>query len=212
VDQASFATIDVGRMATEALNKAIDRVAEKVPSVKGRKLESLPQGESKFEFISSDFTIADGKFQAPNFYAKAAVNKGLDLKGGTQVGMQDFSLKAFWELSDPYNLTKARDISVEQAGVRVEHILAEGKNPVRFPVHVDCTLLAPCYSYTEVPEYLAKVALNNVAGAAKGRVKAEVQKKIESLIPKVVPKGAGENLEKKAKEQLEGLGKKLFGG
>lgn len=207
IEKATFATIDVGKMATDAVNKAIDRVAEKIPAVKGKGVKGLPGGASRYEVISSDFTIAGGKFSAPNFIARAEKNAGIDLNGNTTVGMVDYSLKAAWELVDTYNLTHARDISVSQNGVNVEHLLAEKDKPVRFPVEVGCTVTAPCYSYTQVPEFLAKVAFNNATGAVTGKAKAEVQKRTQQKV---------EELSRKApapvQNAIKGLGKKLFGG
>ncbi|MCM2323402.1 MAG: AsmA-like C-terminal region-containing protein, partial [Oligoflexia bacterium] len=187
VDEATFATIDVAKMVTEGLNKALERVGEKVPPLRGRKVKGPPGGGSKYEFISSDFTIGGGVFRAPNFVAKALPDRGIDLKGDTTVGLRDSSLKTSWEISDTYNLTKARELG--------DGMLAEGKGPVRFPVSAGCTLTAPCYSYTEAPEFLAKVALGNLTRGAQGRAKEELRKKIA---PKV-------------QDKLKGIGKKFFG-
>lgn len=205
VDDATFATIDVAKMTTEAITKAIDRIGDKIPAIRNKVIKRLPPGGAqKYEFISSDFTIQNAKFAAPNFVAKAMPDKGIDLKGDTVVGIKDYSLKTRWELIDTYNLTGARDLSVEEKGVLVEHILAEGNGPVRFPVSAGCTIMAPCYSYTEVPEFLAKVALNNVQAALTGKAKAEVRKQAEDLIKKApVPPGV--------QDKFKGFGKKLFG-
>ncbi len=199
VKDAVFTSIDVSKMATEALNKGIQKVGEKIPAAKGKEIKSLPNRSSKYAEVSSDFTVSDGKFSAPNFATKAEPNQGIDLKGETVVGLKDYSLKTRWEVIDTYNLTKAKDISIDQAGVKVEHILAEGSGPVRFPVSAGCTLSQPCYSYTEVPEFLAKVALGNAGKALQGRAKSEAKKQVESVIEKSgLP------------EQFKGLGKKLF--
>lgn len=206
VEQASFSTIDISKLAVEALNKVVDRVAEKLPPLKGKKMGTLAERAVDFEFISSDFSVGDGLFKAPNFVAKSPANQGLDLKGSLQVGMKDRSLKASWELSDPYNLTHARDLSVEHEGIKVEHLLVEGNQPIHFMVHVNCNLMSPCFSYKEVPEYFATVALNNVGNAVKSRVKAEVQKKVDALIQKV-PQVAPPQVQQK----IEDIGKKLFG-
>ncbi|MEK6704630.1 MAG: AsmA-like C-terminal region-containing protein, partial [Bdellovibrionota bacterium] len=205
VQRPSFTTIDVGKAATEALNKAMEKVGEKIPQAKGKNL-GVPAGrEQRYEVVSSDFSISGGRFSSPNLVAKAAPNEGIDFKGNTEVGMKDFSIKARWEIVDTYNITRARDLSVEQSGIKVNHILAEGNQPVKLPINVGCTLLAPCYTYTEVPEYLAKVALGNVTGAVKGaaeaRVKDELKKRAESLIQKAPPA---------TQKKLEDLKKKFF--
>jgi|GEM_PF-705219 len=206
VEQASLSTIDVSKLAVEALNKVVDRVAEKFPPLKDKKMSALVERVVDFEYISSDFSVGDSLFKAPNFLAKSPVNQGLDLKGSVQVGIKDRSLKALWELSDPYNLTHARDLSVEHEGIKVEHLLVEGIQPIHFMVHVNCNLMSPCFSYKEVPEYFATVALNNVGNAVKSRVKAEVQKKVDALIQKV-PQVAPPQVQQK----IEDIGKKLFG-
>ena len=203
VVNAKFASIDVGKMVSEALNGAIAKIAEKIPAVKGKSIGGIPGGDSKYEFISSDFVIADGKFSAPNFTAKAAPNQGIDLKGETLVTMKERGLKARWEIVDTYNLTHAKDLSVEQLGVRIEHVLAEKNQPVRFPISVGGTLAAPVYSYTEVPEFLAKIALNNASGAAQDRAKSEVQNKAKQIIQQNIPKNVP--IPPALQDQLNGL-------
>ncbi len=187
VDHAVFATVDIGKMVSEALNKALGQIGEKIPGVKGKSIGNLPGGGSKYEFISSDFTIVEGKFSAPNFYAKAVPNQGVDLRGSTTVGLKDHSLDTRWDVIDTYNLTHARDLSIEQNGIKVEHLLAEGNSPVHFPVRAGCTLTAPCYSYTDVASSLGAIALKNVSSAAGNRAKEEVKKKAESLIKQAPP-------------------------
>ncbi len=202
VVDATFASIDVGKMATEGLNKAIERVGEKLPQVKGKSIKGLPGRESKYDLISSDFSIAGGTFSAPNFVAKAAPNQGIDLSGKTNVGLKDYKLDAHWELIDTYNLTKAKDISVNVAGTEIPSILAEKGKPVRFPVDISGTAQAPVYSYTQVPEFLVKVAVQNTTGAAQGRAKQEVQKRVED---------AAKNAPAPVQNAIKGFGKKLFG-
>lgn len=187
VDQAVFATVDVSKMVSEGLGKSLNQLGDKVPALKGKTLGSLPSGGSKYEFISSDFAIIGGKFSAPNFYAKSMPNQGIDLKGVTEVGLKDNSLNTTWDVIDTYNLTKARDLSVEQNGVRVEHILAEGNSPFHFPVHAGCTTSAPCYSYTQVPEFLGKIALANIGNAVAGRAKEEAKKHAEEALKQAAP-------------------------
>ena len=206
IEKAVFATIDVTKVASEALTKALDKASSKVPPLKGKGIKQIAGRESKYDLIASDFIIADGKFSAPNFVAKSEPNRGIDVQGNTELGLTDYSLKTTWALVDTYNLTGARDIAVEQNGVKVEHVLAEGNNPVKLPVNANCTVMAPCYSYTQVPEYLAKVALSNIAGAVEGKAKAELKRRAEEkaneLSKKVPPQ---------VQEKVKGLGKKLFG-
>jgi hypothetical protein len=192
-------------MVSDGLNGAIGKIADKIPALKGKAVGGLQGRESRYDSVSSDFTIHGGQFVAPNFVAKAAPNKGIDLKGDVAVGLKEQSLKANFEVIDTYNLTHARDLAVNQNGVEVNHILAEGNGPVRFPVSVGCTLMAPCYSYTQVPEFLAKVAVNNAMGGLKSRAKSELQNKAKDILKGAIPSGGGGN------NPLSDIGKKLFG-
>ena len=186
IDQAVFTTIDIAAGVSESLNKAFKEIDGKVPAVKGKSVK-IPSHGSKYEFISSHFTIEKGKFSAPDFLAKAAPQQGLDLRGATQVGLQDYSLETQWDVMDTYNLTGLRDLSVEVSGTKVEHLLTEGSAPVRFPFHVGCTIKAPCYSSTEMATYFARVALNNLSHAAVARGKEELKKQAERLFQQAAP-------------------------
>jgi hypothetical protein len=186
------------------VNKSINDLSAKVPALKNQKLHAPGNIDSKYEFIESDFTIAGGKFSAPNFHAKAEKDHGIDLKGDTQLGLKDYALGAHWLLIDTYNLTKARDLSVNIGGVQVDHILADGNNPVQFPVVVTGTALAPNTNYTAVPEALAKVAMSNIAKATTGHAKAQVQKQLSEQLQKA-------NAPAPVQNAVQDLGKKLFG-
>ncbi len=129
--------------------------------------------------------MAGGKLSLPNFVAQAEPNSGIDLKGRTSLGMVDESVEADWEVIDTYNLTHARDLSVNIQGVDVKSILADGSQPVKFSVHVGCTRSQPCYSYGQVPEYFAKVALANVSRSVQGKAKAELVKKAEEAVKNI---------------------------
>ncbi len=187
VDQAAFATIDVMKMVGDAIAQAMNQIGNQIPAAKGKTLGAMPSGGSKYELISSDFSIQGGKFSAPNFFAKALPNQGIDIKGTTTVGLKDMSLNTAWDMIDTYNVTHLRDVSVNQNGVQVDHVFAEGNLPIHFPMHAGCTIQAPCYSSTEVPVALGKVALSNVATALTGRAKQEVKKQAESIIKQIVP-------------------------
>ncbi len=202
VTNATFATLDIGRMAAEAVNRAVEQVGQKVPMLKGMALRTPPGKDSRYDWIASDFTISGGVFQAPNFATQAATGYSVDLKGATRLGLLDLALKADWEVIDTHNVLKARDLSVKVAGTDVPHVLAQGDGPVRFPVSVSGTATAPQYSTLQVPEYLAKVAGENLAKAAGSRAKAEVkQRAVEAL----------ENAAQKAAPALKNALKGLFG-
>ncbi len=201
VADAVFTSIDIGKMTTEALNGSIAKLGDKYPKLKGKKLKGLPNGESKYEVVSASFSIAGGKFEMPNFLAKAYPNKGVDLEGQTRVGLIDRGLEARWKVIDRYNLTGAKDLGVDVAGTEVQHILASG-NPsaVSFPVTVKGTMDNPQYSYEEVPEHFLKVALSNTTGAAKGRAQAELKKQAAPMI---------EQARQKAPEEVKKIFKKF---
>lgn len=209
VDQAIFTTIDVGKMASEAINQAVERVASKIPKLKGKKVKALPKKETRYEYLTSNFSLSGGVFQAPDFYGRAENNRAVDLQGTTQVNIITYDLDARWKVIDRFNVTHAADLSVEHQGVRVDHVLAEGNPPVvSFPVTVGCNLLSPCYSYTEVPEHLTNIALRNFGNAAKAKLKGEAQKKVEQA-KKKLEEEAKKALGDKAKPQLDKLLKKF---
>lgn len=206
VDKAIFTTIDVGKMASEAIHKSLDGLASKIPPLRGQKLPNAPNVAAIYETMTGDFTITGGRFTMPNFLAKAERNRGVDLRGVTVIDLRDNTLSANWEVIDTYNITKARDLSVEASGVRVEHILAEGDGPVKYNVEVSGNMFKPSVNYAKVPESLGKVALGNIAKAAEGRLRAELKKKAEEQTKKLTEKAAPQ-----VRDALKDLGKKLFG-
>ena len=205
VEKAVFATIDVMKMVKDGLNESLKKLGEKIPALKGQLITTLPNFVSKYETVSADFTIAEGKFRAPDLIAQAIPNQGIDLKGNTTVGIKDYSLNTSWDLIDTYNLTHLRDISIEEADVQVAHVFAEGNAPVHITVHADCTIMAPCYSYTEIPAYLSKIAITNIGNALAGKSRDVLRKKAESLINKIVPKDLPPGLPPDLKAKLKGL-------
>ena len=206
VANAAFASLDVGKMVTDGIAKTISSVSDKIPGMKGKSFPAPPSIQSKYSEITSDFTIEQGQFKAPNFATKAEQGKGFDLKGNTEVGLIDLALKADWELIDTFNLTKAKDYSVTlpPAGTQVQNILVEPGHPFRLPVSAGCTVMAPCVSYTKAPEFLIKVATSNITRAAGGQAKAELQKKATQQLQNAVKNP-------KVQDAIQGLGKKLFG-
>jgi len=183
---ATFATIDVAKMVTEAVNGSISKIGEKVPPLKGKSIKAVPNLNSKYESISSDFTMSGGVFKAPNFKGKAVANQGIDLEGSTTVNLVSEDLDARWNLLDTYDLTKAKGISVDVMGQKVESVLLEKGKPLTLPVKVGCKMKAPCMDYNEAPESLAKIALSNLSGAAKSKVKQQVQEKVMEKAPEPV--------------------------
>ncbi|MDR3608543.1 MAG: AsmA family protein [Oligoflexia bacterium] len=179
VTDATFTTLDVSKMVVDGINGAIARIEDKVPLLKGKALpQKLPSGGSRYDSISTSFTIAQGAFNAPDFVAKASPNRGIDLKGSATVGLLDKSLRAHFDVIDTYNLTRARDIG--------NHLLADGNNPVHFPVDVSGTLSAPQYGYGAATESLVTIALKNTTrSAAQGLLKQappSVQNALKGLL------------------------------
>ncbi len=189
VRKAKFATIDISRMAVDGLNQAIERASAKVPALKGRSLGTARSRESSYEIIRSGFSLSKGRFSAPDFEARAVKNQGIDLKGRLMVTLSSLALDARFELQDTYNLTGARDVSVDVGGQVVAGILAEKGRPVRLPISVGCTLAKPCPSYADLPEHFAKVALSNLTGTVREKVTTEAKKKVGEALKKGLPKG-----------------------
>jgi AsmA protein len=200
VDKATFASIDIGKMVSDAITKNISDLGDRIPPLKNAKIGPPGSIESKYESITSDFTITEGTFHAPNFFAKSEPNKGLDLKGQTEVGLKDYSLKADWEIIDTHGLTHLKDVSVEQSGIRVDHVFVDGANPVHFPIKVTGTVFSPQFNYGAVPEALAKVALANLSKGAAQEASKKVQEQLKQI-----------NAPPAVQDALQGLGKKLFG-
>lgn len=186
VTEATFQSIDVAKMASEAVNKALEKLGDKIPAAKGKSIKGLPERSSKYEYIASDFSIAGGHFIAPNFTAKAMKDQGFDLKGSTDVGLIDQELKADWEIIDTYNLLKAKDLGFEVSGVKVDNVLSEGGGAVVIPVSVACKYTAPCPSYGKVPEHFFKVAMGNVKKGATQAVKAQATEKAKDMGKKLL--------------------------
>ncbi len=204
VYDATFATIDVGRMAQEGVNKGIQDAAAKIPMLKDKTVGTPNNFKSRYKNISSGFSLEKGVFLAPNFATESFPKEGIDLSGRTQADLLNDKLDADWSLIDTYNLTKARDLSVEVSGTKVNRILAKGRNPVSFPVKAGCKLSAPCYDYAAVPRHLTSIALDNTRKAVKGRFKKETKKAKKKVQKQLKDKG-----KKKLEEQKNKLMKKF---
>ena len=200
IKEASFRTIDVGNMVSTTINSSLQKAAEKLPLLKGKGIK-LASYSSEFESMTSDFAIDGNQFQAPNFFAKAKANRGVDIMGNTQIGLKDESLQASWEVQDTYNLTGLRDVALDVAGKRVEHVLVEADKPLRLPIKVACHLKKPCFDSAELPSYFAKVATNNLRNVAREELKKET-KKVEDEIKKQAST---------LKDSLEERAKSFFG-
>jgi len=199
VKDAKFSSLNVGQMLEKGLGESWVKLAEKIPVLQGKPLAKMGPIESEYEVIKSGFVIQQGVFDAPNFEALAKGKKGVDLKGSTQLNLETCAINARWRVIDTYNLTKARDLSVEQGGVKVEHILAEGNGPVSFPVQLEGTCGAPKVNYEAMTSSLIKVALQNVGQGVVQKAKQEITKKI------------GEELQKGAAKPIQDALKGIFG-
>lgn len=212
IADAEFATIDVGAMVAQAINEAVQKLVEKIPPLKDKKVENLNNYKSRYQTVSSDFTLKNGVFLAPNFKTVSYKNQGIDLEGRTEVDLVNDKLKADWYVIDTYNATKAQDVNIDMSGVKVEHVLAEKGKPVGFPIKVGCKMSAPCYDYKSVPDHFTKIALANSKQVVSGRLKEEtkkVEKQAKEELKKHEKKIKGEaekKLKDKAKEALKGFG------
>lgn len=186
----AFKTMDIAKMANEALNGSLGKIAEKVPMLKGKNLKVNSNGGSEYEVISSNFNIQNGMLDAPNFFAKAAPKRGIDLKGTTKMGLVDESLDAKWEMIDSQRVTGADQLTVNIAGKDVHNFLARSeKDPVIIPVSVGCKWSAPCANYSQVAEYLAGVATHRLSGVATDVAKEKAMDAVKKAIPGGLPGG-----------------------
>jgi len=187
VKPARLSTIDINQMIREGVNKSLSKVGEKIPALKGKELK-LDSVASEFQQITATFSLADGYFRSPDFYAQAVPQKGLEARGETQLNILDFGLDANWEISDPFNILKMKEIGVEESGVRVESLLLEKGKPFRFPVRIRGNLFQPDYDYGAIAETLANIALKNVSIALQDRAKGELKKQAEEKLKQAVEK------------------------
>jgi uncharacterized protein involved in outer membrane biogenesis len=181
VDKAAFATLDVTKMALEAVNKGIAGVASKIPGLKGKTVTGKLDARSAYEYVGGTFTIADGKFHAPDFATKAEPNKGIDLSGDTQLNLENDHLNAKWWVIDTFGLLGAC-FDLPPA----KHLLCSG--PFKVPVGAEGPLSNLSYSYLDVPEYLGKIALENMAGGAKTAVVNKVTSSAKKALGKSLKK------------------------
>lgn len=187
VKPARFSTIDINKVISEVSVQMAQKLQDQVPQLKGKKLKLDPVA-SEFKRVTASFQIKDGEFIAPDFFAESIPQKGVDIRGSTKVGISDYRLTADWEITDPYNVTRAKDLNVDLAGMKVNSILVEKGKAFRFPIKVRGTLLDPKYEYGAVPEALAQVALKNISGAAQEKAKGEAKKKAQQELQKLTEK------------------------
>jgi hypothetical protein len=173
VTGAKLTTIDINKMVSEGINGVISKVAEKVPTLRGKELKTGDLS-SEFKIVTSNFIIREGEFLAPDFSAEAIPRRGVDIKGNTKVGLLNYSLKADWEIFDTYNL------------FHVDPVLIERGKVFRVPITVGGTLLSPQYDYGQIPEFLVQIALKNLGFAAQEKATQELKKQAEGQIKNIL--------------------------
>ena len=189
VENAVFQVIDIGKMAADAINKAIDKVGETIPGIKGKQVKGLDKGASKYDALYGDFTITGGRLTAPNFVAKAAPEprhrfERLHPSGADRSGAESrMAADRYLQRASPRK--RSRSISRAPRSNRFS-ANRDSHSCSRFPSVVSTPLLVQVTA--KVPEALAKVALNNTK------------------------KGATAILKKQGTEKLQDAGKKLFDG
>jgi len=185
---ATFQSMDIAKMVNSALGDSIVKIASKLPALQGKKVNVPSNKETRYELVSSQFTISGGYLEAPNFYAKAAPKSGIDIKGFTKMGLVDETLDAKWELIDNQHLVEPVNVSI--AGKTIVNTLAKGdKDPLILPITVGCKWSAPCPSYTATAEYLAGVAGGRLAKAAGEEVKSKVKSAVQDAVKKAIGGG-----------------------
>jgi len=184
---AAFRSMDIAKMANEAISGSLGKVADKVPVLKGKDLKVNANADSKYDLVSGTFIIQNGMLEAPDFVAKAAPKRGIDLKGYTRMGLVDESIDAKWEMTDTQRVTGADQLNVNIAGRTIQNFLAKSvKDPVTLPISVGCKWSAPCMNYGQVPEYLAGVAAKRLGNVAQDVVKQKAQDAVKGAIEKGV--------------------------
>jgi|GEM_PF-1796526 len=193
VRDGTIKSVDIAAMLQEAVSKSIEKISSAYPKLKGKSIRVRDDLKSEYSSISSSFTMSKGNVSIPDFEAKAVINRGVDLKGRVDMNLISRDFKAEWLVSDTYNLTKAKDISVEIQGVEVPEVLAEKGQPVIFPISLACKIEKPCPSYLKLPEHFAKIALKNVGGSSK------------KILVEKVKEAAGGDLKEAGKKLFKGL-------
>jgi hypothetical protein len=168
VSDARFATIDVGKIAVEAVNQSIGDISKQIPAVQGQSLAEMKDFRSRYESIGGDFSFRSGVFTATSLSSVAVENEGIDVSGRVSADLLNDQIDAEWTINDTYHLSKARDLGIEIEGVSVRPLYARGKDPVAFPVKIGCKLSAPCYDYAAVAKHIGAIALENSRRAFKG--------------------------------------------
>ena len=182
-----FQTIDLAKVASDAINGAIAKAAASVPQLQGKQLNPIPGNQTRYEYFGGDFEASDGVFRMPNFQARSAAGQGLDLNGNLSLGLVDRKLDATANVIDVHNLTHGRDLSTEVNGCRVEHLIAEGNGPVRIPIHVGCTLASPCVDSAGAATHFARVAGDNVRQSVEACLKAEGKRRAGEAVKRAIP-------------------------
>ena len=191
IANAVFKTMDIVKVASEAINGAIAKLASKIPSLQGKKLNVSANGAARYD-VSSNFTINGGFLDAPNFLAKAAPKSSVDVRGSTKMGLIDESLDAKWEIVDTQHVLGADQVSPPNplGGGPINNILAKAeKDPVIFPITVGCKWSAPCVNYTGSVEYLAGVVAGRLTKSAGSAVKAKAVDAVQKALGGSLPAG-----------------------
>ncbi len=184
VVNAQFKTMDIAKMANDAISGSLSKIASKVPMLAGKKVNASSNSGSKYDLISGNFTISNGVLDAPNFSAKAAAKAGIDIRGATKMGLIDESLDAKWELIDTQHMTGADQLNANVAGKDIKNILAKNeKDPVTIPITVGCKWSAPCPNYSQLPEYFAGIALGRLSHAVPEVAKQKVMDAVKQGLP-----------------------------
>lgn len=202
VANTTFTTLNIGPMVSGAIDKIYQSLGGKFPSLKKEKAPKLDDHEGGYELVSADFRIEKGLFSMPNFFAKSRPGQSVDIKGKTQIGLQDYALEAEWEILDPHNVTGLRNVAFEEQGVRVAPLLAKGNEPVRLPMKVTGTLFAPKPNYGTVAEALVTVAAENIGNALKEKAQAELKKRAGEAARQAL-QHAPKNIQEEAKKALK---------
>ncbi len=199
VNKPVISLIDMSKILDDMLSTISEKVKEKLSydlskndQFKSLKAKVLKQ-KLTTDLATASFSLQDKIAKVQNLYLKSTPNNGLDLRGDATINLNNQDLDSKFIIEDVYNLTKVKDINLDQKGIKIEKVFVEG-DVFKVPFSIKCKLTAPCYKYEESSNYLTSIAEDKAEKALK--------KKGEELIKKQTD-GIQKNLKKQLKSILK---------
>ncbi|MBI2606160.1 MAG: AsmA family protein [Deltaproteobacteria bacterium] len=161
IKDAVFSTMDFGPQIR-------DGVIEKLPAFAKSKVKvpaNIGDWRGDYESVESKFSLAQGVFTINELKGKARPNKGLDLKGGGTVKLQDYALDLSMDFIDTYNWLGLDSTAKDR---RYGHFALVSK--------IKCTMFSPCFDWGSTIASLAK-------NAAESKGKEALTKAVAGKLP-----------------------------